>query len=325
LNSAEIRFAVNRKNKESKFEAKGLNQLLECLPAHRSRALTFDVNFLADAKLAYRWTERDIIKSCNDFFLPQLENELEMLRRLNYANAEWVNGLEKLLVNELGDAFKNQQAFLLRIGQHGGAESNTLDGVRHIKIMQGKGNPPKYSDKPTTIWLAANHKDQHDLLPFGWVIVEIDDFVLDKTHAFLTAQAAPDYARLATLQALAKQRAEFLAQEQQKQALKAQQAAEAAEQEQREQQAQAEKAAQLASLSEAQRLIAELRQEYEKANPKTQPISGTLNPKLTAAINQTADWSNEDKQALFALGTEINKTLWDTNKKVKERLKLLSA
>ena len=31
LHSAEIRFAVNRKNKPSKFEAKGLNQLLECL------------------------------------------------------------------------------------------------------------------------------------------------------------------------------------------------------------------------------------------------------------------------------------------------------
>ena len=141
-----------------------------------------------------------------------------MLQRLNYANAEWTTALQKLLDHELGDAFKNQQAFLLRIGQHGGAESNTLDGVRHIKIMKGRDNPAKYSDKPTTIWLAANHKDQqHDLLPFGWVVVEMNDFVLDKTHAFLTAQAATDYARQATLQALAKQRAEFLAQEQQKQ------------------------------------------------------------------------------------------------------------
>jgi CRISPR-associated protein Csm5 len=324
LNAAEIRFAVNRKNKESKFEAKGLNQLLECLPAHRSRALTFDVNFLADEKLAYRWTERDIIKSLHDFFLPQLENELEMLQRLKYANAEWVNGLEKLLVNELGDAFKNQQAFLLRIGQHGGAESNTLEGVRHIKIMQGKGNAPKFLDKPTTVWLAANHKDeQRDLLPFGWVVVEIDDFVLDKPHAFLEAQAAPDYARQVTLQALDKQRAEFLAQEQQKQAQKAQQAVEAAEQQRREQQAQAEKTAQLASMSEAQRLIAELQQDYEKANPKTQPVGGTLNPKLTDLINQATDWSSEDKQALLALGNEINKTLWNNNKIVKNRLKTL--
>lgn len=324
LNATEIRFAVNRKNKVSKFEAKGPSQLLECLSANRSRSLTFDLSFLADKNSHYRWSLRDICNACNEFFLPQLENELAMLRQLNYANPAWANGLEKLLANELGDAFRNQQAFLLRIGQHGGAESNTLDGVRHIKIMQGKGNSPKFLDKPTTIWLASNHKDQrHDLLPFGWVIIEIDDFTLDKTHAFLTAQAAPDYARQATLKALAKQRAEFLAQEQIKQAIKAQQAAEAAEQQRLKDQAEADKAAQLAEMTEAQRLIFELRQEYEKANPKNQPISGTLNPKLTALINQAADWSSQDKQALLALGAEINKTLWVNNKNVKNRLSTL--
>ncbi|MDD2725649.1 MAG: type III-A CRISPR-associated RAMP protein Csm5 [Methylovulum sp.] len=286
LNPTEIRFAVNRKNKVSKFEAKWPSQLLECISANRSRSLIFDLSFLTDKNSHYRWSLRDICHACNEFFLPQLENELAMLRQLNYANPAWANGLEELLANELGDAFRNQQAFLLRVGQHGGAESNTLEGVRHIKIMQGKGNAPKYLAKPTTIWLAAHHKDQQqDLLPFGWVLVEIGDTVLDQTHAFLKHYAAADYQRQGHLQQLAKQRAEFLAQEQIKQALKAQQEAEAAEQQRLKDQAEAEKAAQLAEMTEAQRQIFELRQEYEKANPKTQPISGTLNPKLTTIAN----------------------------------------
>ncbi|SJM89916.1 conserved hypothetical protein [Crenothrix polyspora] len=333
LNSAEIRFAVNRKNKatdkKSMAETKGLYQLLECLPTNRSRALTFDVDFFADKELAYRWTDRDIIKSCNDFFLPQLEKELEMLQQLKYVNVGWANGLEKLLLNELGEALKNQHAFLLRIGQHGGAESNTLNGVRHIKIMQGKdaegkNNPPKYLPKTTTIWLAANHKDQqHDLLPFGWVIVEIDDFVLDKTHAFLKAQAAPDYARQATLQALAKQRAEFLAQEQQKQAQKEQQAVEVAEQQRREQQAQTEKAAQLASMTEPQKAVFELKQQCDLAKTKIPEPNGTLRQLMTQTINQASDWNNTDKQALLTIGNELC-TFWGKPKKLKDQLKTLA-
>ncbi|MDP2903133.1 MAG: type III-A CRISPR-associated RAMP protein Csm5, partial [Methylovulum sp.] len=63
LNAAEIRFAVNRKNKPSKFEAKGPSQFLECLPANRSRSLGFDLTFLADKNSQYRWTLRDICKS----------------------------------------------------------------------------------------------------------------------------------------------------------------------------------------------------------------------------------------------------------------------
>ena len=190
LNAAEIRFAVNRKNKPAKqqqsmAESKGLNQLLECLPANRSRSLTFDMTFLVEQNSTYRWALSEICKACKEFFVPQLERELAMLQHMNYAKTDWARGLEKLLANELGDAFGNQQAFLLRIGQHGGAESNTLDGVRHIHIPQHK----KYLPKPTTIWLAADYKDQKDnLLPFGWVLVEIGDFISDKTHAFLKTQ-----------------------------------------------------------------------------------------------------------------------------------------
>lgn len=327
LNAAEIRFAVNRKNKPAKqqsmAESKGLNQLLECLPANRSRSLQFDLSFLANEKMAYRWTLRDIVKSCNEFFLPQLQQELGMLQQLNYANAEWANGLQKLLVNELGDAFKNQQAFLLRVGQHGGAESNTLEGVRHIKIMQGKGNPAKYGDKPTTVWLAANHKDQqHDLLPFGWVIVETDGFVLDKTHAFLKAQAAPDYQRQLQMQQLSEQRAAFLAEAQQKREWQAQQAAEAAKEAQFKALAAQEKAAQLASMSTEQQAIFALQQAYQLAKTKAAEPNGSLRETLAQTIKQASAWSSTDQQALLAIGNELC-SFWGKPKKLKDQLKSL--
>lgn len=316
LHASEIRFAVNRKNKPSKFEAKGLNQLLECMPANRSRGLAFDMTFLADQFSHYRWTLRDICIACNEFFVPQLEKELDLLQKLNHCDTLWAKGLEKLLANELAEAFREHKAFLLRVGQHGGAESNTLEGVRHIKIMQGKGNAPKYLDKPTTIWLAANHKDeQHDLLPFGWVLVEIGDFKLNHIHEFIKIHAEKDYV-------LAAQRAEFLEQEQQKREKQAQQEAENLERERLAELAQAQKAAQMATLSDEQKLIFELQSDFEK-EPKCK-ANGTLHQKLVGVIKQAENWSPDDKHALFEFGTMLWE-LWSKPKKLKDQLKSLQS
>jgi CRISPR-associated protein Csm5 len=196
LHGLEIRFAVNRKNwssveiptVSSMAEQQGLYQLLECLPANRSRSLLFDVTFLAGGK--YPWTMAIITRVCNDFFKPQLEKELALMRELNYANSKWITDLENLLAGELGDALNNQQAFLLRIGQHSGAVSNTLDGVRHISVkISDKPAKYEYRDKPSTIWLAANHqKQKSNLLPFGWILIEVGKTCLEKTAAFLSNQ-----------------------------------------------------------------------------------------------------------------------------------------
>lgn len=60
----------------------------------------------------------------------------------------------------------------LRIGRHSGAESLTVEGHRHIKIMKKRGEKPAYSDKATTFWLASempDSKTSNRLEPFGWV------------------------------------------------------------------------------------------------------------------------------------------------------------
>lgn len=66
----------------------------------------------------------------------------------------------------------NETSFPLRIGRHSGAECVTVNGHRYIKIMQGNGNPDKFLDHATTVWLAAGVKKpttNQGLKPFGWV------------------------------------------------------------------------------------------------------------------------------------------------------------
>jgi CRISPR-associated protein Csm5 len=324
LHGLEIRFAVNRKNKPSKeksqAEQKGLYQLLECLPANRSHSLNFSVTFLEGEKRDCFADIQAVATACNHFFLPQLQQEITLMQQLNYANPAWLKGLEKLLAGELGEALTNNQAFLLRIGQHGGAESNTLNGVRHIKIMQGQ-NPAKYLAKPTTIWLAGDNKDQQrDLLPFGWVLVEIGSTELTQTAQFLKSQAAADYQKQQQLQTLSQQRTQFLAEEQKRRALKAQHEAEAIEKERLQVEADAAKAAQLAEMTVEQQIIFELTDAFSK--DKNPDPNGTLRQALSSAIKQAENWSVADKQALLEIGNSLC-SVWGKPKKLKDQLKTL--
>lgn len=288
LHSLEIRFAVNCQKEKIRLPV-----IFEYVAANRSRSLNFSINFLKNC----RWGIQKIAEVCNEFFLPQFENELELLEKYNYANSGWLKSINTLLKEELREALNTNQAFLLRIGQHGGAESHTLENLRHIHLPQLK----QYGVKPTSIWLSAdNHDSKTNLLPFGWILVEIGDTHLKKTAEFLTQQCCelyPSYKQ----QIDTKKRTE---------------------------KEQLEKELALAELERKSNMtnidfIAELRTEFQKSTPQNQPVSGTLNPKLTTLINQAVNWSTEDKKALFDLGTEINQKLWSNNKKVKERLKTL--
>ena len=54
----------------------------------------------------------------------------------------------------------------MRVGKHSSARAVTVDGVRKIKIMKGKGQKPSFGDEETTIWLINKQ-------PFGWLLCEI--------------------------------------------------------------------------------------------------------------------------------------------------------
>ncbi len=192
--ACQIQFAVNRKRKpvfkdgnlmQSQAEASNLYQLLECVvPQHYqgfSGSITLqNTQSIAqdDRKLpkkALQWTIQDISRACNAFYMGLFWQELHAIKELNYLNGDWVKQMELLLEGGLLKRLNEGTAFLLRVGRHSGAEALTLNGIRSIKIMQGRGEKPKYEKAPLTWWLASDDiSDKQNLLPFGWVLVEID-------------------------------------------------------------------------------------------------------------------------------------------------------
>lgn len=190
----EIKYAVNRKKRfiedkrtGAEAEAKGVTARKECILQGQYRSLAADVTIhdLGDhgdtqstpAPAKRPEDLRELAKICNRYYLPRLHDELAILNERGFSNPDWPASIDKLLDGELGVRLKTGDAFLVRLGRYGGAESKTLsgDGVAQIKIMQGKGQSAAIESHTKTVWLAANNdNDRSDMLPFGWALVEVD-------------------------------------------------------------------------------------------------------------------------------------------------------
>ncbi len=193
LNSAEILFAVNRKKspvtdakgrlRESMAENNGLYQLLECaaplrLRAFRGQLAIPDPRGVDERKLPrHRFGFEDIARACQRFYGQLWQREQELLRKRGYLDEEWMQQAADLLDDpDLRRRIEAGRAFLLRVGRHSGAEAVTLNGLRSIRIMQGKGRKDTWEDSPRTLWLAARDTtEQRYLRPFGWLLVELAD------------------------------------------------------------------------------------------------------------------------------------------------------
>jgi CRISPR-associated protein Csm5 len=194
LPAAQVRLAVNRKKspvrdkqgnlRKSQAESKDLYQILECIPSWHYRAFSGPLTVQSLAGLDHRHNDKlpaanlrfdlaRITQACNAFYRPILDEERRQLRGRGYLDAQWDKTLETLLKGQAGK-FQSGKLFLLRVGRHSGAESVTLNGVRYIKIKKGDGEKPEYLDSSKTWWLAAEDKDQmQNLVPFGWLLVEV--------------------------------------------------------------------------------------------------------------------------------------------------------
>ncbi|MEZ5537178.1 MAG: type III-A CRISPR-associated RAMP protein Csm5 [Thiolinea sp.] len=192
----EIRFAVNRQRKpkegqrlqQSMAEEKGLYQILECVSSLQPRCLTTTLNLHKPQVLSNRqtdklpkselqWSARDIAAACNRFYQKLLMREVEAMRKQNYLDGDWLTVMGQLLSAEMLQKLERNEAFLLRVGRHSGAEAVTLEGVRNgqIRIKSSKKGGDKFMDAPQTWWLAASDTDSKgSMMPFGWVLIEID-------------------------------------------------------------------------------------------------------------------------------------------------------
>ena len=194
LNSAEVLFAVNRKKQpvknngrevSSRAEKANLYQLLECAAPFRLRAFrgTLNISDLAGINEAqgtlpkHRFGFKDIAAACNRFYHPIFERENQMLKKRGFLDKGWRETVETLLDDaDIQKRLENNEAFLLRVGRHSGAESVTLNGVRSIRIMKGKGQNPSWEPEAKTIWLASGDlQDKRHLRPFGWLLVEMSE------------------------------------------------------------------------------------------------------------------------------------------------------
>jgi CRISPR-associated protein Csm5 len=192
--ACQVRFAVNRKRKpvvkdgrllQSQAEASNLYQLLECVAPHHYQSFTGSLTLQNtqsviqdDRKLPKQhlhWSVKDIANACNDFYMGLFWQELNAMKDRIYLDVAWQKQMEQLLGNGLLKRLHEGDAFLLRVGRHSGAEALTLNGVRNIRIMQGRGQQAAWEKQPKTWWLAADDiGNKQGLLPFGWVLVEID-------------------------------------------------------------------------------------------------------------------------------------------------------
>lgn len=195
LPAAQVHLAVNRKKaavvdehgnlRKSKMESSnGPDQILECVPGWRYRAFSGQINLQSLEGLGERHQQKipaaplrfdatQIAHACNAHYRPVLTSEMALMRERGYLDPSWDTTIQKILAVSAAKLNRGE-VFLLRVGRHSGAESVTLNGVRNIKIMKGKGEKPEYLDTAKTLWLAADEKDQSaNLLPFGWLLVEL--------------------------------------------------------------------------------------------------------------------------------------------------------
>ncbi|MGZ8094752.1 MAG: RAMP superfamily CRISPR-associated protein [Methylosarcina sp.] len=356
LPTAQVLLTVNRKKhkvvdehgSERASQAdknENLNKLLECVPAWRYRAFSGQiaiqqVNNLPPQmnsrlpKENLRFTMDEIAKTCSAFYMPMLKAELEIMRERDFLDKNWDKNIQELL-SRMADKLMKGQAFLLRVGRHSGAQAVTLNGVRHIKIMKGKDQKPDYADSPKTLWLAAQSKDQRTgLLPFGWLLVEIEPAESTSTEwpelAALCAGQHHESRQWSEKQALQKadlaEKRREAEQRRDREETERRRQAEFASQAEQERLARELENRRLESMTAEQLQIEALKQQLrqKQAVHAREQIGGPLYSALRELIGGAAAWSTEDKADLLGVARDILKFIGaDGNKKAKELLKTL--
>lgn len=361
LPAAQVYLAVNRKKapvadasgklRTSQAESKDLYQILECVPGFHYRAFRGQLNIQSVADVGERHASKlpanplrfdatQIARACNAFYLPILQAEIELLRERGYENAEWAKSLKMLLE---ASQIKREagSAFLLRVGRHSGAESVTLNGVRKIKILLDK-DPQTRKQRTTdeqetrTLWLAANDKHQAtDLLPFGWLLVELEPLhstqsdwqdlrVLCEPHLTGTRALRDKFAGLEVRRA--EQQAAIQARRVEE-AARAQAEADAAAQREREA---AEREAALAEMSPNQRTIEAFKTEFathvEQLRGNKERANTLFHDKARALAKtalDAADWTADEKRAAAeAIAEWLPKVVAVDMKDERKKLKL---
>lgn len=167
-----IRFAVNKKKKPSKYEARGPQQILEVIRHDTNATFEGIITIMAPEKGASIRNplpvELSLFQNLSAFFQKEMDEEETMLKGINLSA-----GIARKLREMFGARYL-KEVFPVRIGRHSGAEAVTIEGGRSIKIKGQQGARDRWEASATTIWLAGDTpKAPAGLQPFGWVALEV--------------------------------------------------------------------------------------------------------------------------------------------------------
>lgn len=350
-----VMFALNRRKRKPLNENEpppiGIAARKECILHGQYRAFMADavlpsLNPHNDSKTTpspeLRPTDfRTIAKQSNAYNQTRLRQEMSILDGRGLVNPAWKYSIDALMAGALGKKLNSGDAFLIRLGRYGGAESKTLsgEGVANIKIMGARVNGRQeftFESKTKTVWLAAEREnEQKHLLPFGWAVVEIDPQEGDcpelKAWCAEQSKGRPDMAKIrqqfeADKQAAVKRKAELAAQAAQREAAR-----------QAEQLAAAQREQALTKMSAQGQQIETFRQNCENW-AKQMPPNGNFKKqaadvgkegffqnanKLVTQALASPDWTAPDKLALAdMLENWLAKVVTPWEKDQRKKLKL---
>jgi len=251
-----------------------------------------------------------IASACNKFYWGIFTSEIQQMSARELLDKAWGQTALRLF-SQAKSKIQRGEAFLLRVGRHSGAESVTVSGARNgnIPIMKGKGQQPDFADAAKTLWLAADTKDQQTgLLPFGWLLVEVQPFdVPEQNWPELQALCEPHLQQARTFAArLAKQRKHMeqaQAEVEAKRRIEEEQASKNAEEEARTLREEIERKARLAAMTPEMRAVEQFRVYYQeqKNRGKYQPGS-QFDEKRRAFFKDALEWTDaEAKRSAAAL------------------------
>jgi CRISPR-associated protein Csm5 len=176
-----ICFAVNRRKRlradhGGRSDQKNLSTCCEVIGGGQFRALQGELRFERPPNGVPPSEKKRVggfpalAAACNRFYLARLNAELSILEGLIAGN--WFDDFRRM-IESIQSNLDRSDAMLVRVGRHCGAESVTLDRRRWIQIRGGRGES-HWARDATTIWLAADREDgPSDMLPFGWLLIEI--------------------------------------------------------------------------------------------------------------------------------------------------------
>ncbi len=148
--------AVNKKRKrETKEESDGVKI--------RIQSIMQTSEFITQVTIKEKLNFEEIMESCNSHYLPLFKSQFD------FNSDEFTRkSLSDNFVKKYENFTLQKNQFLLKVGKYSGARAVTVDGIRNIKIMQGRNKPERYSNEETTFWCTNK-------LPFGWVLCELID------------------------------------------------------------------------------------------------------------------------------------------------------